>query len=166
MSKAALTSINPPHTNNIFSELKGIEWRTKPMPTGKHYCYETKKCFGVGKVIGEFRIWRVIRYENISMIPEGYIDSGCVPVEFLEAYSKGRPIYAHFIISPKRYDEPKELSEFYRKCEKMPCEGCEHLKYQRVNANEYDFECEFFNYNVPLTRPPQSWCYVEELKDI
>ena len=106
--KAVLTSINPPHTNNIFDKIKGIEWRTKPMPTGKHYCYETKKCFGFGKVIGEFTVWRIKRYENISHIPEGYIDLGCVPIEFLEAYSKGKPLYAHFIIDPKRYDKYSE----------------------------------------------------------
>lgn len=154
MSKAALTSINPPHTNNIFSELKGIEWRTKPMPTGKHYCYETKKCFGVGKVIGEFRIWRVVRYENISMIPEGYIDSGCVPVEFLEAYSKGRPIYANFIKSPVKYDKPKGLSEFTYACPDnvKACKMCRHT----IDG----MKCK------SITRPPQSWCYVEELKDI
>ena len=137
VGKAVLISINPPHTNNIFDELKGIEWRTKPMPTGKHYCYETKKCFGLGKVIGEYKVWRVKRYENTSFIPEGYIDLGCVPMEFLEAYSKGRPLYAHFIICPKRYDKPKELSEFLL-----------------ANTQHY---CH-------LQRPPQSWCYVEELR--
>lgn len=135
---AALTSINPPHTNNIFNLIKGVEWRTRPMPTGKHYCYETKKCFGVGKVIGEFRIWRIKRYENISLIPEEYIALGCVPIEFLEAYSKGRPLYAHFIIEPKRYDTPRELSEFI---------GLRKTK--------------FGDEPVKITRPPQSWCYVE-----
>ena len=141
--RAALTSINPPHTNNIFNLIKGIEWRTRPMPTGKHYCYETKKYFGVGKVIGEFRIWRIKRYENISLIPEEYIALGCVPIKFLEAYSKGRPLYAHFIIEPKRYDTPRELSEF-RKPE-MPM----------------GLRCE----NDVITRPPQSWCYVESEVD-
>ena len=86
--RAVLTSINPPHTNNIFDNIKGIEWRTKPMPTGKHYCYETKKCFGVGKVIGEFRIWRIHKYDNVSLIPEGYIDLGCVPIEFWKHTAK------------------------------------------------------------------------------
>lgn len=133
------------------------------MPTGKHYCYETKKHGGCGKVIGEYTVWRIKRYENISMIFEGHIDSGCVPIEFLEAYSKGKPLYAHFIINPKRYDTPKELSEFHRKCEKIRCEGCEHLKFQRVNASEYDYDCEYFSNLIPITRPPQSWCYVERL---
>ncbi|MBQ9913068.1 MAG: hypothetical protein IJO73_02450 [Clostridia bacterium] len=146
MSKAVLTSINPPHTNNIFDGLKRIEWRTKPLPTIKHYCYETKKCFGMGKVIGEFRIWRVKKFENISLIPEGYIDSGCVPVEFLEAYAKGRPLYANFIVAPKRYDKPKELSEFEKPHEYI------YQSYRRKNS--------FFK---GITRPPQSWCYVEEV---
>lgn len=144
--KAALTSINPPHTNNIFNRIKGIEWRTKPMPTGKHYCYETKKHGGCGKVIGEFTVWRIKRYENISMIPEFHIYSGCVPIEFLEAYSKGKPLYAHFIIGPKRYDKPKELGEFEKPRDYI------HTNYRKRNS-----------YFKGITRPPQSWCYVERL---
>ncbi len=169
MSKAALTSINPPHTNNIFDGLKSIEWRLKPLPTVKHYCYETKKCFGVGKVIGEFRIWRVKRYENISLIPEGYIDSGCVPVEFLEAYAKGRPLYANFVKAPKRYDKPRELSEFIVPskvgcCNEGECSGCKY--FERGNGFSIEDDCNA-NFNTdeykPLKRPPQSWCYVEEV---
>lgn len=144
--KAVLTSINPPHTDNIFDKVKGIEWRTKPMPTGKHYCYETKKHGGLGKVIGEYTVWRIKRYENISMIPEGHLASGCVPIEFLEAYSKGKPLYAHFIISPKRYDSPKELSEFEKPRDYI------HINYRKRNS-----------YFKGITRPPQSWCYVEDL---
>lgn len=147
--KAALTSINPPHTNRIFDKTKGIEWRTKPMPIGKHYCYETKKHGGCGKVIGEFTVWRIKRYENISMIPECHIASGCVPIEFLEAYRKGKPLYAHFIINPKKYDKPKELREFHPNC----------------NHTDYCTECKNYDLNTKdcrrITRPPQSWCYVE-----
>ena len=165
MSKAALTSIQPPNTDNIFNQIKGIEWRTKPLPMCKHYCYETKKRGGVGKVIGEFKIWRVKRYENASLIPEFDIALGCVTREFLMRYSKGGPLYANYIIKSIKYDKPKDLSGFYRKCEKMPCEVCEHLKYQKVNQSEYDYDCEFLNYKIPLTRPPQSWCYVEEVSD-
>ena len=162
--KSTLTSINPPHTTNIFNRKKGIEWRTKPMPTGKHYCYETKKGGGTGKVIGEYTVWRIRRYKNVSFIPEGYIDLGCVPLEFLEAYSKGRPLYAHFIKEPIRYDKPKELSEFYTKCDEG-CEYCDFWKSVRVNADEYDMECSSSIYgHKTLKRPPQSWCYVEEVQ--
>ena len=109
---AALTSINPPNTDNIFDGVKWIEWRTKPLPTGLHYCYETKNGGGVGMVIGEFTVWRVKRYESASRIPETEIELGCVPKEFLMAYSKGKAIYANYITNPKRYDHPMELSAF------------------------------------------------------
>lgn len=135
---AVLTSIQPPHTTNIFDGIKRIEWRTRPMPTGKHYVYETKNGGGIGKVIGECTIWRVKRHENVSLIQEGHIDSGCVPYEFLEQYAKGKPLYAHFIVNAKRYDKPKELNRF-------------------ILANTQHF-CR-------VRRPPQSWCYVEELND-
>lgn len=149
--KAALVSINPPHTDNIFSKVKGIEWRTKPMPTGKHYCYETKKHGGCGKVVGEYTVWRITRYENISMIPESYIDLGCVPIEFLEAYSKGKPLYAHFIIRQRKYDKPKELSEFHPHCEHADyCTECKNYDFNKKNCRQ-------------ITRPPQSWCYVEAM---
>ncbi len=145
--KSVLISIQPPNTNNIFDGIKRIEWRTKPLPTGKHYCYETKKCFGLGKVIGEYHVWRVKKYQNVSMIPEEYVAQGCVPIEFLEAYSKGKPLYAHFILRPQRYDKPKELREFvnYDRC---PYGGL--------------VDCQKCGEHHCLTRPPQSWCYVEE----
>ena len=133
MDRAALTSINPPHTDNIFALKKDIEWRTKPLPTGKHYCYETKKKGGCGKVIGEFSVWRVRRYENISQIPAMFIERGCVPIEYLEKYSKGKPLYANLLIRRMRYAKPRELKEF----------------------SKYGFG-KF----VPWERPPQSWGYV------
>lgn len=158
--KAVLISIQPPHTNNIFDLVKGIEWRTKPLPTGKYYCYETKNGGGLGKVIGEFTIWRVKRYESASHIPENHIDLGCVPKEFLMEYSKGKPIYANCIVNPIRYNKPKELSEFYRECEyEKDCGSCPHL-YVENTPSCYETWCEVDGF-IPLKRPPQSWCYVE-----
>lgn len=171
---AILVSINPPHTNNIFDNIKSIEWRTKRIPPGKCFCYETKKCFGLGKIIGEFEIRRVEKYENVSTIPEVYIELGCVPREFLKAYSKGRSLYAHFIAEPKRYKEPKKIDEFCA-IDNDAVKKCEHR--ERVytnpdftngaflpgsyvcNKDETDWcgKCK----TKPLTRPPQSWCYVE-----
>ena len=108
------------------------------MPTGECFVYETKNGGGIGRVIGKCSIWRVKRYENVSLIPEGHIDAGCVPYDFLVKYSKGKPLYAHFIVGAKVYDKPKELNRF-------------------ALANTQHF-CH-------VKRPPQSWCYVEELQD-
>ena len=62
------------------------------------------------------------------------------------------------------YDEPKELSEFHfppeRYCEKGLCGRC---PYDCVSGESGDvmWDCEW---KRPILRPPQSWCYVEELK--
>lgn len=120
------------------------------MPTGKHYCYETKNGGGAGKVIGEYRIWRIKRYDNVSMIPKGHIYSGCVPAEYLLSYSKGRPLYAHFIVDAIKYDKPKALNEFFYACDKPKGTDCSMCIDRREN------KCK------AITRPPQSWCFVEK----
>ena len=117
-----------------------------------------------GKVIGEFICDGIIR--NCEManadIAEHY---GCLKREELMKYSNGKELFGWHISDLKIYDKPKELYEFYRKCEKQKCEACEHLKYQRVNPSEYDYDCEFIGGHIPITRPPQSWCYVEEVRE-
>lgn len=166
---AALTSINPPNTDNIFDGVKWIEWRTKPLPTGLHYCYETKNGGGVGMVIGEFTVWRVKRYESASRIPETEIELGCVPKEFLMAYSKGKAIYANYITNPKRYDHPMELSAFVTPskigcCNEGKCRGCRWFDCGNGFNIEDDCMAPFSTDEYkPLRRAPQSWCYVERI---
>lgn len=132
--RSVLTSINPPHTERIFDNKKFIEWRTKPMPTGLHYCYETKNCDGAGMIIGEFRIFQVRRFDSVDRIPRIALLWGRVPKSSLADYSKGKPLYAHFITEPKKYEIPLPLSTFGK--------------------------CGYDNF-VPWKRPPQSWGYCE-----
>ena len=56
--KITITSIQPPHTANIFSGKKTVEWRTKPLPIGEHHVYETKKNNGAGMITGKMQIIR------------------------------------------------------------------------------------------------------------
>ena len=60
------------------------------------------------------------------------------------------------------YDKPKELSEFYRECEKNECEDCPYLHFENT-PNSYEGWCTV-DEKIPLKRPPQSWCYVEEVR--
>lgn len=84
----------------------------------------------------------------------------------------GRKGYGWHISAMKMYDEPLELSEFYRwydgKTDMRPCENgkkCDHLIFDYSEDHEacgIDYDGE----NCPLlkvTRPPQSYMYVEEL---
>lgn len=66
------------------------------------------------------------------------------------------PFYGYHITDLVIYDEPKELGEFYVW---KKCNSCRYTGYEST-ACCYDEDCK-----VPamITRPPQDWCYVEEL---
>ena len=172
--KAVMISINKPHTDNIFDGKKTNEWRTKPLPLGKHYVYETKNKGGCGKVIGEMEI-----YDNVKVhlmdIGENYtvdtlVARGCVSEDFLQHYAYSHDVfvlYANLIKNAKRYDTPKELSEFFTKgeCKVEICEKCSnfHLGKGWLDGSYYDEDCCIDSSKKPITRPPQSWQFVEEL---
>lgn len=183
--KSVMISIQPKWCELIASGKKTVEVRkTRPkidVPF-KCYIYCTKQFYRkgdgyfqgkyCGKVIGEFVCDAVEHYtsnctvfESVLLPSPEELEEMCLTLDELNGYgTRGKILYGWHISDLVIYEQPKELSEFYTKCEKFACEGCEHLKYQRVNADEYDYECEYFNYHIPITRPPQSWCYVEELK--
>lgn len=87
----------------------------------------------------------------------------CLTTPQIEKYLGGKDGYAWHISDLKIYDQPKALNEFWLPpelyCEKERCGGCPYDQVADVNG-EYSFDCEW---KRPLTRPPQSWCYVEEL---
>lgn len=144
--KAIMISINKPHTDNIFNGKKTNEWRTRPLPLGKAYVYETKRGGGCGKVIGEMEIVKTYRFHVDDLIyQDTLIEQGCVPYNFVANYAKGKEyISANIIVNAKRYNEPKELGEF--KGRTLVWRGMNHI-------HDYDY----------ITRPPQSWQFVEEV---
>ena len=153
---ATLTSTHKEHLDNILDGIKKIEWRKKPLPLGKHYGYETKNKGGCGKVTGEFEVVenvkvtlgrRGITYDYPKHFIGDFLDKGCVPFEFLVKYANGEEyLYANIIENPKRYDKPKELSEFKRWVD-------------RSKGQIY------FEDKLVVERPPQSYMKVEELKE-
>lgn len=145
--KYMLISINKPHTDNIFSYIKGLEWRKKPLPEGLYYVYETKNKGGCGMVIGEMRITGSLAVDTSGPMEVCLVNSGCVHPATLKKYANNGIVYANFIQDIRRYDVPKPLSEF-----------------RSYNCSVYWED----GYPMPtheIKRPPQSWCYVEELKD-
>lgn len=117
------------------------------------------------KVIGEF-VCDWINCIN-PLEPDGvyYLLDSCMDaVDFID-YSGGKMIYAWHISDLVIYDKPRELSEFYRKCDDGCGNDCEHWKYIRANKDEFDMDCDCGGM-LPITRPPQSWCYVEEARII
>lgn len=122
---------------------------------------------------GEFAYW----------IPEE--KETCLPYEKILAYGNGKTLYGWHISDLKIYDNPRELSEFWAYNEEL------HKRYD----SERDFCCydatnehgesltdcgdaynnilncyrcweEWSGWCHHVTRPPQSWCYVEELQNV
>ena len=127
-----------------------------------------------GKVIGEFVCNKIYTYYADDFVgaedfdgtiitepKEGEFaywipnqEDTCLRYLGIKAYGKGKTLYGWHISNLKIYDKPKELSDFYKPCpteQKGNCYGCYYLAdrdYGGICVNN-------------LTRPPQSWQYVE-----
>ena len=165
--KSVLISIQPKWCELIASGKKTVEVRkTKPKfeTPFKCYIYMTKGKWykdnknrwqnGSGKVIGEFVCDKIVQFEN-SIYDEALRETvarSCVPMYDLLVYiGKQDYGYGWHISDLVIYDEPKELSDFVKPCNHYnDCCTCDRYDY-------IGHKC----YNE-ITRPPQSWCYVEE----
>ncbi len=144
----------------------------------KIYCGKDKKSFNripkeyqplmerfLGKIIGEFVCDRVIGGFWVYPFSESLKIKSCLSYDEANAYANGKIVYHWYISNLVIYDKPRELSEFYTKCDEG-CENCDFWKSVRINADEYDMECSSSIYgHRTLKRPPQSWCYVESEVD-
>lgn len=182
--KSVLISICPKGVDKIVSGEKTIEVR-KTAPKGvpfKAYIYCTKSNDGYewlyrvdnngygkaqswhGKVIGEFICDEVYSIKNrgfcFSVAPEGesitdeIARQSCLDYYDMVNYLGNKDVYGWHISDLKIYDKPKELSDFCIPC-KTNCEDCKKPLF-------YDCWKEKGKIKV-VTRPPQSWQYVEEL---
>lgn len=88
----------------------------------------------------------------------------CLKKKEIDNYGKGKMLYGWHISDLKIYDKPKELNEFKTPpCEKSgkACGNCKWLV--KINTpNVYECEC-YVEDGRPITRPPQSYMYVEEI---
>ena len=157
MSKAVLISIHPEWCSQIENGLKTIEIRkTRPKISTPFKCYiyctSRVKPFeggyiGLRKVIGEFVCDRIIEaksgsYSNIP-VSESRVD----PYDLMD-YADEKTVYGWHISDLVIYDKPLDICTFRKWC-KENCEFCV-LDYTRCSNS------------IPLERPPQSWCYVQE----
>ena len=177
---SVLISIQPKWVAKIANGEKTIEVRKsapKEVPF-KCYIYETKGRTetpwidedghfiykGRGQVIGEFICNNASELDYVYYWNNGYEFATCLTYRQVADYGKGKTLYGWHISDLKIYDKPKELSEFKTPpCEKSEkaCGNCKWL----VKINTPDvYECEcYVEDGRPITRPPQSWCYVEDL---
>lgn len=189
IDKAVLISVRPQYCEKIANREKTLEVR-KNRPKLKTpfkcyiYCTKAKPAWFRfsplerldGKIICEF-ICDNIRCFDVpypafqSKLDKSILADSCCTYYMLHRYAYHDALYGWHISDLKIYDKPRELSEFKRETGILEhcagqCETCNHWRYARVNSEEYDMECEcggpLFNVLEPITRAPQSWCYVEE----
>ena len=176
MSKSVMISIRPKWCEKIVNGEKTIEVRkTRPKMKTPFKCYiyctmpkyphedfiatdyPKPQFYGGGKVIGEFMCDEIARV-NIS----GFWDKGgrqlenriadtCLTPMALCEYMGERVCYGWHISGLKIYDTPKALSKFSR-----PFENC-------IGKVCDEFGCASCENGGHIKRPPQSWCYVEEM---
>lgn len=117
-----------------------------------------------GYVVGEFVCDNVRPFEVQSpaywyMMNKAILEQACLTKEELHDYiGAGNLAQGWHISDLKIYDKPKELSEF-RKPQCIYGEGNEQCTL--CDKSGYNEDMRLTCYNT-ITRPPQSWCYVEE----
>lgn len=166
--KSVLISIQPQWCEKIFNGEKTIEVRrTRPKIETPFtvYVYMTKHKWifkllpflknRFAKVIGSFVCDRIREIIPLGLrgfkLGAEWLKEMCLSKEQLDEYGGLKTLYSWHITEPKLFDKPKELGEFRTiKCtnKKGSCSDCKI----KPDCIKY------------LTRPPQSWCYVEELQ--
>ena len=184
MSKAVMLSIRPKWCEKIVNGEKTIEVRkTRPKLQTPFKCYiyctmdhpyisvscgeldklnyrtnTVGRCNG--KVIGEFTCERIalIAYDGgelSSTTNAAFSPATCLTQSEIIAYigDKGR-CYGWHMSDLRIYDTPKELSEFKPVCRvDFGCRACLHYDYAKMDCGE-----------KVISRPPQSWCYVDDVQ--
>ena len=188
MAKAVLISIRPEWVEKIANKLKTIEVRkTKPYLETPFKCYiycTNKRPFLVwgdvfrGDWFTEFthlsgygrseadKIWDVFNGHVVGeFVCDTYVTdktfghdtlfnaAACMSESDMVAYSAGTPLYGWHISNLEIYDGPKQLNRF-----KLWNRECKYndLGFAIPNCGT----CQ----DCIVKKPPQSWCYVEELK--
>lgn len=190
--KSVLISIQPKWCELFASGKKTVEVRkTRPKIEApfKVYIYMTKAydtlfgngkpkklCVDGGKVIGEFVCDSMtsLKADNVIQAYYNNTKETCLTDKEIMQYANNGKLYYWHISDLVIYDKPRELREF-RVIDNESVQKCEHREqtyyaftdtgyikngmYCRAK-DDWCTKCK----TKPLKRPPQSWCYVEEVQ--
>lgn len=152
---------------------------------GKIYCTKDKQSFNcipkeyqpfmkkfLGKVIGEFVCDNIfsmsITYSdpNNRMSAREFSFTCLTYKQIIDYLGNGKRGYGWHISDLVIYDKPKELEAFTTFCDanKKRCANCKHYLFDNDDLNGYRRWCDVCH-RKPLTRPPQSWCYIEGVEE-
>jgi predicted transcriptional regulator len=144
--KAVLASIKPRHVANILVGIKTLELRKTGPGTApfKVYVYETLDGGkGAGEVVCEFVCDRYMGniFDVYGWVKDEICKAACLTEKEILDYARGGNVCGWHITELNIYNEPIPLFAF--------------TGHRRMKSG---FEL------YAIERPPQSWCYVEELR--
>ena len=125
-----------------------------------------------GKVIGEFICDTAERFSVGSLRSDDIEKLACLSYnEMINYFYKPEELdgntakqgLAWHISDLKIYDKPKELSEFKKTKEKIAMTCGMQVRNGLCRAIDHEELCDNIKCCFKTPRPPQSWCYVEEL---
>lgn len=155
---------------NLF-ELTGVKCNGKSIYSTNLTRYNIKYFNEIlnGHVVARFRCDEVIdvfytpyfTYETEGLFEIDVLNYSCLTESEIRHYLKYKNGFAIPISKLEIFDKPKEISEFYksfrRKYYKNPfAQDIHKEKNALVQPTKYGYE-----YTYPLTKAPQSWCYIE-----
>jgi len=167
---------NGHYTQSILNPL----WRLNSgrVDIGKNIDYEKGDLYEAqqvnGKVIGEFVCDAIIPLTITYSNPDSEValnELQCICLtdkQIMDYLGNGKQGYGWHISDLVIYDKPKELEEFTTFCkgtgtasDKL-CVNCRHLLFDNDPISGYTRWCDV-HHRKPLTRAPQSFCYVDSL---
>jgi predicted transcriptional regulator len=187
--KAVMASVRPKYCELIASGRKTLEVRkTRPKLETPFKCYIYCTVNGCtkkerdrnvftdvrGTVIGEFVCDGILPLSiyysdpNSEIALKEFPETSLTDKQIIDYLGNGKEAFGWHISALKIYEKPMELSEFSRfgfygmGNSKVVCGNyaCKHF----VKSYNYDEPPECGIDTCQLTRPPQSWCYVEVLE--
>ena len=133
---------------------------------------------GNGHVIGEFICDKVYNLFPFAMgtgielldevvSPEQFCKDSCLTEQEICDYIGEKDGYGWHISDLKIYDKPKELSEFRKPLDRVWGSYCnDYCDRGCISFGSTDYSCnDYWNWEKGLTRPPQSYMFVEEVKE-
>jgi len=175
--KAVMISVSPKMCEKVASgDCTILVRKTRPKIDIPFKCYiycpygnmKDNYCLSKrGKVIGEFvcdgiyGIFDFLPYDaddiHHSILPY-VLEQTCLQDYEIDEYLGAKDGYGWHISDLVIYDKPRAVGEFYRECKGICVDTAKKILCLKTNTLK-SFGCDR---KLQLTKPPQSWQYVEE----